>query len=403
MHPPNRFHIFLLPTILVCKNVFFFFLTPSCETMTKLDNKSHWVITKGNKSRRKSPTVPTTKRTYRSSLASHRFLPSYNQLVAKFQRRSTADEDHYIIEYEEIDDDVFEEEEMNSSPSTTTTTSHAVAVSHNSSNMCVLFSRHLFTFVSLRKIWDLISRYIWTWSSTTSRSLTATSSVKVVELLDESQLSSDSESEGEDLFQDCYPDENNVNSDNVTMESSDNFCFSPPAPSFIEALNRPLSSLLLRYDVIFTPTQTPTPRPFTPATIKSNSSTQSTASNRARQADLFWDNYDLKMLPQSPLVENGRRWTSLSHHQQQHGNRIPMASCLKTLWSLDSPSFAVDQPLTIAEDVEEEEGNGIDPVHSLPVATEAHCFSFAPIVESTKTDAGLPIYNEKSLQVSHNY
>ena len=381
--------------------------------MTKLDNKSHkWVITKG-KSRRKSPTVPTTKRTYRSqdrgsSLSSHRFLPSYNELVAKFQRRSTGDEDHYIIEYEEIDDDVFEEEEMNSSPSTTTTTttSHAVAVSHNSSNMCVLFSRHLFTFVSLRKIWDLISRYIWTSSSTiTSRSLTAASSVKVVELLDDSQLSSDSESEGEDLFQDCYADDNNVNSDNVTIESTVNFCFSPPAPSFIEALNRPLSSLLLRYDAIFTPTQTPTPRPFTPATIKSNSSTQSSASNRARRADLFWDNYDLKMLPQSPLVENGRCWTSLSHHQQQHGNRIPMASCLKTLWSLDSPSFAVDQPLTIAEDVEEEDDKGIDPVHSVPSGIDADCgerFRFAPIIESAKTD-GLTIYNEKSLQVSHHY
>lgn len=350
----------------------------------RLDNKlkPHWV-SKAN-ARRKSPTVPVKKlcknrQLGRGSSRSNRHL-SYSELVARFQAHlsESSYEGNGNFEYnEEVDDDVFESEE--SSERTT------VAV----------FYRHIFGFESLRKFWDLLLRYIWT--SRSSRSIApkpATPCKKVVELDDSANrlptFDSDSE-EGEDLFQDCEEENASKTVDSV------NFCFSPPAPSFLEALNRPLSSLLLRYDTIFTPTPA-TPLTFTPATIRSNSSAQSSASNRARLADLSWDNYDLTMLPQSPLeggeVFGSGRWSAL-----HRGNRIPMASCLKTLWSLDSPSYDQLAGSPIAEDVEGEDDEGIDSTtHSPPIDSSSGEHRFTQGDSRTSQD-GLQIYKRKSLEV----
>jgi hypothetical protein len=297
----------------------------------------------------------------------------HSQLFANFQTQLSefSAEDDGTLGYEE--DDVFEDKESSQWTSTTTST---VVVPSNSS--FVLY-RRIFGFESLRKIWDLLLRYIWT--SHIGQSI-APQPDKVVEM-------EDSDSEGEELFQDCEEDEN----DGSKTVDSVNFCFSPPAPSFVEALNRPLSSLLLRYDATFTPTPA-TPRTFTPATIQSNSSAQSSTSNRARLAELSWDNYDLTMLPQSPL-EGGEifgRWSA--HHR---GHRIPMASCLKTLWSLDSPSYDQLTGSPIAEDVEGEDDEGINSTtHSLPVDSGEHRFTR---IDSRASDDGLHISKGKSLKV----
>lgn len=339
-----------------------------------LDNKlkANWV-SKAN-ARRKGPNIPIAKVKNRppgrGTSRSNRHL-LHSQLLANFQTQLS--EDDGTLGYEE--DDVFEDEES----SQWTPTSTTVVVPSNSS--FVLY-RRIFGFESLRKIWDLLLRYIWT--SHIGRSI-APQPDKVVEMEDPS------DSEGEDLFQDCEEDENDDGSKTV---DSVNFCFSPPAPSFVEALNRPLSSLLLRYDAIFTPTPA-TPRTFTPATIQSNSSAQSSASNRARLADLSWDNYDLTMLPQSPL-EGGEifgRWSA--HHR---GHRIPMASCLKTLWSLDSPSYDQLTGSPIAEDVEGEDDEGINSTtHSLTVDSGEHA-GFNRI-DSRASEDGLHISKGKSLKV----
>jgi hypothetical protein len=324
-----------------------------------LDNKLKRSRISKAKAKRKNPDNPITKLAYRlldrdSSLTSRQ--PSYKQLVAKFQvpLREDPEGGDDNLENEEVDDDVFEDEE---SGGVASTTNHVVVRSHPYE-----LYRHLLGFVSLRKIWNILLRYIWT--SHSCRSIAAqpaSPSRKVVELEDSrTQLTTlDSDSEGEDLFQDCEEEKESI-SDTV------NFCFSPPAPSFLEALNRPLSSLLLRYDAIFTPTPA-TPLTFTPATIQSNSSAQSSASNRARLADLSWDNYDLTMLPQSPLeggeVFGSGRWSALPRSQ-----RIPMASCLKTLWSLESPSYDQLAGSPIAEDIEEEDDEGINSTtNSIPI------------------------------------
>lgn len=342
-----------------------------------LDNKlkANWV-SKAN-ARRKGPNIPIAKVKNRppgrGTSRSNRHL-LHSQLFANFQTQLSefSAEDDGTLGYEE--DDVFEDKESSQWTSTTTST---VVVPSNSS--FVLY-RRIFGFESLRKIWDLLLRYIWT--SHIGQSI-APQPDKVVEM-------EDSDSEGEELFQDCEEDDNDGSSQTV---DSVNFCFSPPAPSFVEALNRPLSSLLLRYDATFTPTPA-TPRTFTPATIQSNSSAQSSASNRARLAELSWDNYDLTMLPQSPL-EGGEifgRWSA--HHR---GHRIPMASCLKTLWSLDSPSYDQLTGSPIAEDVEGEDDEGINSTtHSLPVDSGEHRFTR---IDSRASDDGLHISKGKSLKV----
>lgn len=349
-----------------------------------LDNKlkANWV-SKAN-ARRKGPNIPIAKVKNRppgrgGTSRSNRHL-LHSQLFANFQEFQTqlsefSAEDDGTLGYEE--DNVFEDEESSQwTPSTTSTT---VVVPSNSS--FVLY-RRIFGLESLRKIWDLLLRCIWT--SHIGRSI-APQPDKVVEM-------EDSDSEGEDLFQDCEEDANDDVSQTV---DSVNFCFSPPAPSFVEALNRPLSSLLLRYDASFTPTPA-TPRTFTPATIQSNSSAQSSASNRTRLADLSWDNYDLTMLPQSPLEGGeifGRAWSA--HHRGNH--RIPMASCLKTLWCLDSPPYDQLTGSPIAEDVEGEDDEGINSTtHSLPVDSGEHRFTR---IDSRASDDGLHISKGKSLKV----
>ncbi|XP_057367796.1 uncharacterized protein LOC130688807 [Daphnia carinata] len=283
-----------------------------------------------------------TRRSWRINWHRH---PSYNELFAKLQSRSNESKEDDDVDYEEIDDDVFEDEK--SCQSTTVSLK---------SNYHVLY-RRLLSLISLRKIWDLLVQYIWTSHRNRSGTQSTTPTRKVVEIEDvpppENELYMlESDSESEDLFQDCEQDETK------DIENVD-FCFSPPAPSFVEALNRPFSSLFLRHEVIFTP-QPATPLVFTPATLPTGSSNQSSMSNRLRLADLCWDNYELTTIPADDgNVIGCERWSVLPRSQ-----RMPTASCLKMLWNLDSPS--------ITEDVDEDgHGTGHQPsTNSLPVISQ---------------------------------
>jgi hypothetical protein len=74
-----------------------------------------------------------------------------------------------------------------------------------------------------------------------------------------------------------------------------------------------------------------------------------------------------------------------------------MASCLKTLWSLDSPSYDQLTGSPIAEDVEGEDDEGINSTtHSLPVDSGEHRFTR---IDSRASDDGLHISKGKSLEV----
>ncbi|KAI9562778.1 hypothetical protein GHT06_010233 [Daphnia sinensis] len=282
----------------------------------------------------------TRLKSWKKTRRSWRRHPSYNQLFAKLQSRSNESKDEDDdVDYKEIEDDVFEDEKS----------CQSTAVSLKSDSH-VLY-RRLLSLISLRKIWDLLVQYIWR-TSHRNRSGTqpTTPTRKVVEIEDvpppENELYMlDSDSESEDLFQDCEQDETK------DIESVD-FCFSPPAPSFVEALNRPFSSLFLRHEVIFTP-QPATPLVFTPATLPTGSSNLSSTSNRSRLADLCWDNYELTSVPADDGNLIGcERWSALPRSQ-----RMPTASCLKMLWSLDSPSYDQLVGSSITEDVEED-GHG---------------------------------------------
>lgn len=272
--------------------------------------------------------------------------PSYNELFAKLlSRGSESKEEDDDVDYEEIDDDVFEDEKSCQST--------AVSLKRDS----LVLYRRLLSLISLRKIWDFLVQYIWTSYRNRSETKPTTPTRKVVEIQDvpppENEWNMlESDSENEDLFQDCEQDESN------DIENVD-FCFSPPAPSFVEALNRPFSSLLLRHDVIFTP-QPATPLVFTPATLPTGSSNQSNTSNRSRLADLCWDNYELTSVPADDgNVIACERWSVLPRSQ-----RMPTASCLKMLWNLDSPSYDQLAGSSITEDVED---GGHEPGHQSSV------------------------------------
>lgn len=259
--------------------------------------------------------------------------PSYNQLYAKLLSRVNESEEDDNLDYDLIDDDVFENEE-----------SCKTTVVDRRSDSCVIY-RRFFSLISLRKIWNFLVCYIWTSHSNQSGAQTDTSPGKVVEIDDVSTPGNDwnildSDSDSEELFQDCEQDKPN------DMEDV-NFCFSPPAPGFVEAMNRPFSSLFLRHDVIFTP-QPATPLVFTPAMIATGSSTQSNTSNRSRLADLCWDNYE--WATDDGNVIGRERWSVLPRSQ-----RMPMVSCLKMLWNLDSPSYDQLSGSPITEDVEEDD------------------------------------------------
>uniref|UniRef100_A0A0P6E8L7 Rab11 family-interacting protein n=1 Tax=Daphnia magna TaxID=35525 RepID=A0A0P6E8L7_9CRUS len=159
---------------------------------------------------------------------------------------------------------------------------------------------------------------------------------------------------------------------------------SSPSESVVEALNRPLAALLLPHDALFTP-PTVTPLQLTPAAIQTPCSVQSTASNRARQAELSWDNYDMAMLSQnssddSAAVGGARRsivpFEPVDEEAKARRKRISLAPCLKSL-TLESPSCDQTAGSPITEDDEDDDGAGEQAATTTSSANETHRMKMA--------------------------
>jgi hypothetical protein len=150
---------------------------------------------------------------------------------------------------------------------------------------------------------------------------------------------------------------------------------SSTSTNFAEALNRPLSALLLAHEAVFTPPPA-TPQLLKLSTVPTPLSAQSTASNRARQAELSWDNYDIAMISQTPDSSTGgggRRsimpFEPVDEEAKARLKRISLAPCLKSL-TLESPSCDQSAGSPITEDDEDDDGAGEQAgKNSLPIET----------------------------------
>ncbi|XP_046644823.1 rab11 family-interacting protein 1-like isoform X2 [Daphnia pulicaria] len=135
---------------------------------------------------------------------------------------------------------------------------------------------------------------------------------------------------------------------------------SSTSTNFTEALNRPLSALLLAHEAVFTPPPA-TPQLLKPAAVQTPLSVQSTASNRA---ELSWDNYDMTKW-QTPDAgtggAGGRRsivpFEPVDEEAKARRKRISLAPCLKTM-ALESPSYDQSAGSPITEDDEDDDGAG---------------------------------------------
>jgi hypothetical protein len=147
---------------------------------------------------------------------------------------------------------------------------------------------------------------------------------------------------------------------------------SSTSTNFTEALNRPLSALLLAHEAVFTPPPA-TPQLLNPAAVQTPLSVQSTASNRA---ELSWDNYDMTKW-QTPDAgtggAGGRRsivpFEPVDEEAKARRKRISLAPCLKTM-ALESPSCDQSAGSPITEDDEDDDGAGEQAgKNSLPIKT----------------------------------